>query len=224
MLRLADNEIWVRCVACRSSSVTMSLVSVLRHQCPEQLQGLVYEMSARGALFKFLKANSSALVGSEFVDGAEPGSMREGIRCEDVQALSFDSERFDLVTSTEVFEHVPDDRAGFGEVLRVLKKGGCFVFTVPLYDAPETRQRARLDCTGQPEFLLPPEYHSDPARRAQPVLTFREYGADIKHILEQAGFVRVSLVEPSAAMPWGYRRRVIVAWKCGDPETGGAAI
>ena len=223
-LRLADDEVWVRCTACRASSVTLSLISVLRSHCPQQMQGQVYEMSARGALHNFLQAQAAVLTGSEFIKGAEPGSVHEGIRCEDVQALSFDDRRFDLVTSTEVFEHVPDDRAGFREVLRVLKNGGCFAFTVPLHEARETRQRARPDATGNTEYLLPAEYHSDPARKGEPVLTFRDYGADITDTLLKAGFDRASLVEPPDRMPWGFSRLVVVAWKQENPGSAGLEL
>ncbi|HTA66607.1 MAG TPA: methyltransferase domain-containing protein [Xanthomonadaceae bacterium] len=59
---------------------------------------------------------------SEYMDGVEPGSFRDGVRCEDVQRLSFADGQFDLCTSTEVFEHVRDDIAGFRESHRALKK------------------------------------------------------------------------------------------------------
>jgi SAM-dependent methyltransferase len=223
MLRLAKDEIWVRCTRCRASSVTLSLISVLRSHCSRQLQGSAYEMSARGALFAFLQGHCSSLVGSEFVEGAEPGSVLNGIRCEDVQALNFGDNQFDLVTSTEVFEHVPDDRAGFREVFRVLKNGGCFAFTVPLHDAAETLQRVALGHSGQPVHLLPPEYHEDPANPGKPVLTYRNYGRDITGALKQAGFDEARLVDPQDRIPWGYARRVIVAWKHSKPVAANLA-
>ena len=51
---------------------------------------------------------------------------------------------FDLVTHTEVFEHVPDDARAFAQLRRVLKTGGTMIFTVPLTDRIETIERARL--------------------------------------------------------------------------------
>jgi SAM-dependent methyltransferase len=42
-----------------------------------------------------------------------------------------------------VFEHVPDDARGFSELRRVLRPGGKMLFTVPLFDAPDTVDRVR---------------------------------------------------------------------------------
>lgn len=39
---------------------------------------------------------------------------------------------FDLVVAWEVLEHVDDDERAFSEIARVLKKGGCFLLSVPL--------------------------------------------------------------------------------------------
>ncbi len=42
-----------------------------------------------------------------------------------------ESERFDLVFSDWVIEHLPDPEAVYSEVFRVLKPGGCFLFRTP---------------------------------------------------------------------------------------------
>jgi SAM-dependent methyltransferase len=91
------------------------------------------------------------------------------------------------VTSTEVFEHVPDDRLGFQEVYRVLRAGGRFVLTVPISDQDATVERARVR-DGEIVHLLPPEYHGDRIRGLRHVLAFRNYGRDICSRLRSAGF------------------------------------
>ena len=61
-----------------------------------------------------------------------PGAIHEGPRCEDLQALTFADESFDLVVTSEVFDNLRNPALGFAEVLRVLRPGGRHVFTVPM--------------------------------------------------------------------------------------------
>ena len=149
----------------------------------------VYELSSRGALFRHLRHRFRDFHFSEYFDDVAPGDNRNGIPCQDVQDLRFPSGTFDLVTSTEVFEHVPDDAKGFSEIHRVLKPGGLLVFTVPLTRNPVTVERARRFSDGRVEHLLPPEYHSDRLRGRGKILAYRNYGRDIVDRLRGAGLV-----------------------------------
>jgi SAM-dependent methyltransferase len=47
------------------------------------------------------------------------------------ESLPFEDEKFDLVLSHEVLEHVADDRRCLEEIVRVLKPGGRLVLFVP---------------------------------------------------------------------------------------------
>jgi SAM-dependent methyltransferase len=124
---------------------------------------------------------------SEYFDDVAPGEFRDGVQCQDIQRLTHPDASFDLVTSTEVFEHVADDRRGFAEIRRVLRPGGAFIFTVPIEDADKTVERAILR-DGTIEHLLPPAYHDDRIRGRGEVLVFRDYGRDITGRLREAGF------------------------------------
>jgi SAM-dependent methyltransferase len=167
-----------RCLVCLSTPPHRAVGEVLRRLGLEGSHR-VYELSHHGALFDFLTRKlGPGLTSSEFLGGGTRGKVLGGVRSEDVQDLTFPDGSFDFVTSTEVFEHVPDDGAGMREVARVLRPGGAFVFTVPLYPVEETRERARVRA-GRVEHLLPPEYHGDPVRGDGGVLVFREYGRDI---------------------------------------------
>lgn len=146
---------------------------------------------------------------SQYMPESPPGSIRNGIRCEDVQRLSFEDNLFDLCTSTEVFEHVADDQAGFTEIRRVLRPGGVFIFTVPLSGAEHTVERARI-LNGQVVHLLEPEYHGDPFSSGLKALCMRSYGIDIVERLRDAGFIHVKLVSPTLDM-MHYARTVVVA-------------
>lgn len=52
-------------------------------------------------------------------------------RGEDIQALSFDDNSFDVVLCNHVIEHVPDDRKALEELNRILRPGGKAVITIP---------------------------------------------------------------------------------------------
>lgn len=58
-------------------------------------------------------------------EGVKPDFLWDG------NTMPFDDNRFDVVISTEVLEHVPDAEKYLKEVKRVLKPGGIFFFTVP---------------------------------------------------------------------------------------------
>ena len=215
MIRLNTNEISVRCLKCRASAITMSLVTVLRRIVPDLETKEVYELSSRGALYNYLVRNSKKLTFSEFFETVPSGSFLHGIQCQDVQNLTYDSESFDICTSTEVFEHVPDDLKGFSEIRRVLKPLGVFIFTVPLSNQFETIERAMLSPTGEIQHLLSPEYHLDPIRGHTPVLSFRNYGQDIVNRLISQGFAHAEVIAhgKEKEIPWGYASSVVVAYR-----------
>jgi len=187
LLRVARSPIGVRCLRCGASAITLAIASVLTADRPGLRGERVYELSSRGPLFEFLRREVARLSFSEYFEDMPPGAMRGDVQCQDVQHLTHADASFDLVTSTEVFEHVPDDRRGFAEIRRVLRPGGAFVFTVPISEAAATVERAALD-DGRVRYMLPPEYHDDRIKGRGTVLVYRDYGADIVDRLREAGF------------------------------------
>ena len=147
----------------------------------------VYEMSSGGAFCRHLRRSFARVTVSELFDDVAPGAFRHGIQCQDVQRLTYADASFDVVTSTEVLEHVPDDRRAFAELHRVLRPRGVLVFTVPLMEAETTIERARLE-RGAVVHLCQPEYHGDRLRGRRAALAFRTYGMDILDRLRAAGF------------------------------------
>jgi SAM-dependent methyltransferase len=211
LVRYAEGEMGVRCLRCRATPVSLSLIEVLEHLLPD-LSGLqVYELSSRGPVVRYLGHKGAKLTRSEFYDDVPSGGVRNGVACQDVMALSYADDSFDLCTSTEVFEHVPDDALGFREIRRVLKPGGCFAFTVPMSDDSATVTRA-VAGEGAIVHLLPPEYHGDRIRGRHGVLCYRTYGTDIVDRLMSAGFDSARLVRPTGDW-FGFSRVVVVAGK-----------
>lgn len=107
-------------------------------------------------------------------------------RYADVQALPYGDESFDVVISSDVFEHVRDDDKGFQEILRVLKPGGVFILTVPFLGL-ETNTIIRVQPSSSGDiYLMPPEYHGSPEGGA---LVYRIYGGkDLVPKLRMLGF------------------------------------
>ena len=197
LVRVSASPIGVRCLRCAASGITMAVVSVLREEVGS-LRGLhVYELSSRGPLVDWLRRQAGRLTCSEWFDGASPGQMVDGVQCQDVQRLTFAAASFDVCTSTEVFEHVPDDARGFAELHRVLRPGGRLVFSVPLSSGEVTVERARRGKDGEVEHLLPPEYHGDRIRGRGRVLAYRNYGFDVLERVATQGFRDVRFARPA---------------------------
>jgi SAM-dependent methyltransferase len=210
LLRLARTEIGVRCLGCSASAITLSMVSTLVAERPGFRKDKVYELSSRGPLYLFLRRTVADLTFSEYFDDLPPGEWRGGIQCQDIHRLTYPDASFDLVTSTEVFEHVADDRRGFAEIRRVLRPGGAFVFTVPIENAERTVERA-VSSGGGTRHLLPPAYHDDRIRGRNAVLVFRDYGRDITGRLLAAGFGSARIESRYAKAFLGAGRGVVVA-------------
>jgi SAM-dependent methyltransferase len=123
---------------------------------------------------------------SDYRDGAEPGSVVEGVRSEDLTRLTYPDAAFDLVITSETLEHVPDLDAALREIRRVLAPGGRHVFTIPLLPGvPLTFARARLEPDGTKVDLAPPICHPG-GDVGYPVFT--EFGADFPDLVRAAGF------------------------------------
>lgn len=210
VVRLASNEIGVRCPRCRASAITLSLIDVLCKEIPLHPECDAYELSAAGPLASWLGKNTRTLQTSEWFEDCPSGIHVEGVLCQDVQRLSFPNACFDLCTSTEVFEHVENDDAGFREIFRVLRPGGHFIFTVPLHRDKHTQERAYMS-NGRRIDLLPPAWHAD-RRRGENVFVFRDYGEDILDRLLRAGFQKAEVKLPSLPL-FGFSRPVLVASK-----------
>jgi SAM-dependent methyltransferase len=209
-VRLRNDEVGVRCVRCGATPVHMAIGRALRRHADRLSACDVCELSARGPLVRYLQRSSRSVQLSEYAPERQPGSGRAAVRSEDVQRLTYADCSFDLVTHTEVLEHVPDDRSAMAQLRRVLRPGGLMLFTVPLSEHAATLERAGLRA-GRIEHLLPPVYHGDPLRGGAPILAFRDYGGDIVARLLGAGFAAAWIERDGHAAPFGFDRPVVCA-------------
>ncbi len=93
----------------------------------------IYNTEAEGAVHQRLAGMKNYICSEYFGDRYEPGALMNGVRHEDLQALSLADGSVDLVLSSDVFEHIPEPYEAHAEVYRILKPGGRHVFTVPFY-------------------------------------------------------------------------------------------
>jgi SAM-dependent methyltransferase len=145
--------------------------------------------SPRGASLKLAK-HAPRYVASQFFPDVAPGTLHQGVRCENLEAMSFADASIDLHVTQDVMEHLFNPAAAFREIARTLKPGGAHIFTVPLVnrERPSTR-RARLNAEGAIEHLETPVYHGNPISE-EGVLVTVDWGTDIvRHIYEACGLV-----------------------------------
>lgn len=180
---------------------------------PQNKNLKILEPCARGPQTLFLK---------EKFDFYAPEFDREKIKAgadprhyADLQALAFADETFDLIISSEVFEHVREDVKGFHEVFRTLKKGGTFLLTVP-YDHQREKTNIFVKVEGdQDSYLVPPRYHGGGGS----TLAYREYGRDLLGLLNAVGFA-VGYIEPASPRFQIYKSRMMICQKSAYLDLG----
>jgi SAM-dependent methyltransferase len=172
-----------------------------------------------------LKQGCPGYVPSQFFPGKALGSDVDGVRCENLEALTFSDESLDLHITQDVMEHVFSPSAAFRELARTLKPGGAHIFTVPIVNKREpTRVRARRRQDGAIVHLLPPEYHGNPIDDKGSLVTL-DWGYDIcRHIFEASGlFTQMIRIDDLSRGIRAEYVEVLLSIKP-DPGRGGDAI
>ena len=147
----------------------------------------IYEPGIAGQL-RYVLGRLPHYVNSYYWPDVAPGEEHDEVRCEDLRHLTFPDESFDLVVSSDIFEHVRGPMDGFAEIFRVLRPGGRHVFTVPMiWPLPSTTQ-SRVDYSGpEDKHVLPPVYHGSPTD-PQGSLVYTDFGMDLPDSLRELGF------------------------------------
>jgi SAM-dependent methyltransferase len=200
------------CRSCASSNrqrtLAYTLMTALRDHfgcqgstLKELIQGSsqieIWDTDAFSPLSRVLRSLDRGVL-SKYVPGRAFGvELERKVLNIDLQKISFESGRFDVILSSDIMEHVRDDHAAHAEIYRCLKPGGVYIFTVP-YVENHARTRYLVDASSpQDIFLTPPHYHGDPITGG--ILAYRIYGRDLIHELTAIGFeVRFSWTELAA--------------------------
>lgn len=167
-----------------------SLAEISAHLNRRNLR--VYSAEANSALFQFLNQHldPNLFTCSEFFgEEHQSGSFHHGVLHQDLQQTSFADESFDLILTCEVFEHIPDALSAEKEVVRILKPGGIYCFTVPFLPHNEhDLVLADIAPDGQLRHFEEPQYHGDPLRPEQGILVYRIFSFnDLKQRFEALG-------------------------------------
>lgn len=149
----AEND-WLRdnylCVNCGSLPRERALMEVVQRYYPEWRHLTIHETSPaqRGASAR-LKRECESYIATQFWPSKPRGAIVEGVRCENIESLTFEDNSIDLHISQDVLEHILDPYAEFREISRTLRPGGAHICTVPLVQKERpSRRRARMGLDG----------------------------------------------------------------------------
>jgi SAM-dependent methyltransferase len=185
--------------ACGFNNRIRAAVHVLLQEIKPAPDTRIYLTERVTGLYQWLRLRYPNLVGTEYLGDRVPrGAEDQGIRNEDLTALTFPDESFDLILSLDVMEHVADGTAALRECLRCLRPGGILLFGAPFrLDSPHTVERARIGPDGTIEHLMPREYHWQPLTGEDGALCFRYFGWSVLDEMREAGFA-----DPRALLYW----------------------
>jgi glycosyltransferase involved in cell wall biosynthesis len=179
----------LQCSSCNLITRQRQLLEVFRTYCEPSASDQIYITEKVTPFYKYLAVEYPGLVGSEYLGPlVNPGESREGVRNENLEALSFNEKVFDFVLSLDVLEHVQDYHASLQEFFRVLKKGGTVVFTAPFRFNEDKNETRALMVKGKRVDFYEPEFHGNPINLEEGSFTWRYLGTQILKDLIDVGF------------------------------------
>jgi SAM-dependent methyltransferase len=184
------------CIRCRSVSRHRAIaLCTLKEFSGENINALS-DFSKNMNLKVFNTSNSSPIAkklgkseniyNTEYYDDCPTGQYKNGVMCQDLENLAFDSDSFDLVITEDVLEHVRDVQKGFQEIYRILKSGGVHIYSIPFFFDCRTKNLFEKRGEDYVPVVYPIEYHGDSIRGQIPA--FYHLGYDMFELLDEIGF------------------------------------
>jgi SAM-dependent methyltransferase len=172
---------WLRdeyvCSRCGSIPRMRSLVRVLKREIRAWRTLEILEVAPDGPASAYIAREAATYTAAQYFEGVASGEYVDGVRREDLQRLSYPDGSLDVLITQDVFEHVlrPDD--AWSEIGRVLRPGGCHLWTVPIFAGRETLVRVVPDAQDAPELLMTADYHGNPLGGGS--LVIHEWGDEV---------------------------------------------
>lgn len=152
-----------------------------------RLNWRIYHTESSRALHDYLSQSPNYTCSEYFGCEYQSGELVNGVLNQDLQRTSFQDEAFDLVVSSDVFEHIADPYEAHREVYRILRVGGRHVFTVPFSPIAYLDDvRARIE-DGKEVHYKDPIYHLDPLRSSGAIV-YTIFSLEMLIKLAQIGF------------------------------------
>jgi len=186
---LRDNYV---CIKCLSIPRQRAIIHVLKTYYPDFRNAHIHESSPSGPASEYLEKVCQNYSFSHYFPDKASGSFSGQVRCENLEALSFGDNIFDLFVTQDVFEHLYNPFKGFKEIARILKPGGVHFFTVPYYEEMEKSEPRILLKDGVIEYIKPKEYHKNPVDEKGSLVTY-DYGRDLALLIDQASGLKTTV-------------------------------
>jgi len=153
----------------------------------------ILESSPIGSSSDKLRRECKEYVPTYFFPDVVLGAYKNGIRCENLEQMTFDDGGFDLVITQDVFEHILNPDKAFKEIARALKPHGAHIFTVPFFSSKETVRRAAQSTNGI-TYLEEKIYHGDPINAAGS-LVVTDWGHDLPDFVYRNGGMTTTIYQ-----------------------------
>lgn len=120
-----------RCPVCHGADRTRMMMLYLETQAAVGQRPLrVLHVAPDFGLYLWLKRQPGVDYVATDIDAARYRHIA-GIRSADLTAAPFSEASFDVIICSHVLEHIPDDRAAFSELFRILRPGGVALLLTP---------------------------------------------------------------------------------------------
>lgn len=104
------------CTACGSIPRQRALMLVLSIFKPDWRRARLWEVAPSGPASEKLRRENLHYLGSQYWADVPPGTLVDGVRCENLERPTLADASFDLVVSSDVFEHVIDVDAALAQI------------------------------------------------------------------------------------------------------------